>query len=69
MKVFTAVLLAASALAETYDLINEDTQMNWSGELMTLTTSITGDEIEFCINAIARKQDLSIKPDVAARSS
>ena len=58
MKVFTAGLLAASAYAETYNVINEDTvfldqSVTWAGEFMTLTTSIDGDEFELCINAIA----------------
>ena len=62
MKFFTASLLAASAFAltETYDLINEDSIVNlidpsltWSGQYMTLTTTVDGDEIEFCLNAIA----------------
>ena len=68
MKFLLASLLAASTFAETYELINEDSDMiactflaescttpfTWSGQSLTLTTTEIGaDEMQFCINAVA----------------
>jgi len=62
MKAFLASLLAASAFAETYELITTDSEMwTWTdfddaspaeytnaGEELTLTTSDDGTDITFC---------------------
>jgi len=63
MKLCFASLLTASALAKKYDLIGKNSEMildsdgstyEWAGESLILeTTELEGDEIEFCLTAVA----------------
>ena len=61
MKFCFASLLAASAFAKTYDLIGKNSEMinsddsiyEWTGETLKLDTTIDGDDIEFCLTAVA----------------
>jgi len=61
MKLCFASLLAASAFAKTYDLVGKNSVMvnsddsiyEWTGETLKLDTTIDGDDIEFCLTAVA----------------